>query len=170
MLRHKFNFPKTGNNHNKNRKSKFPKQHLSPYIIFLSLIFMGGISLASKKHRVYSTVPSLSTAAPPSSGEAQIYLGFETSAEPYETMPPREPDPNGTGNGCMGGESWNEFYKFNVCVSPTSPLSDYALERSSQYARHGGSSLRCFLRPTDIADWPLGEATHRAELAPHHSS
>jgi len=109
----------------------------------------------------------------PPSNTANIYMGFESSAEPMQQMADREPDPTGAGNGCGEGESWNSFYKYNVCVATTCPLSDMALERSSQYARKGSTSLRCYLKPTPLNNWPNGsggEATHRAELAPHHNS
>ena len=170
------------NNSNKNNQSNKKVAHW-PYLNIhckigtklCSLIIMIGISFGFTRMHPHSHFHSQSIEMKKHkkalfNAEAQIYLGFESSAEPYETMPPREPDPNGTGNGCMGGEAWNEYYKFNVCVSPTSPLSDYALERSSQYARYGGTSLRCYLKPTDLNSWPQGEATHRAELAPHHNS
>ena len=95
-------------------------------------------------------------------------MNFESPAEPYESMPYRDPDPNDPGNGCLPGETWNEYYKFNVCIAPTVPVDHYAIERSSTHARSGNSSLRCFLKATPLNFWPIGEATHRAELALHH--
>lgn len=115
-------------------------------------------------------VLSFSSTALANGGIAQIYMDFENRMEPYEVMPYRSPDPSGKGNGCMGGEAWNEYYKFNVCISPTCDLSDYSIERSSKYARSGNQSLRFFLKPTLPNHWPDGEANHRAELAPHHNS
>ncbi len=106
----------------------------------------------------------------PNPNLADINMSFESSDEPHETMPYREPDPNGSGNGCMSGKTWNPYYKYNVCVSPTCPITDFAIERSNSYARVGSYSARFYLKPTPLSDWPSGEATHRAELSPHHNS
>ena len=104
------------------------------------------------------------------SGVPDIQMGFEGSTEPYETMDDRDPDPNDSGNGCMYGKTWNPYYKFNVCIAPTVPTDHYAIEPSNAVARSGLNSLRFYLQPTPESLWPLGEATHRAELAPHHNS
>ena len=99
-----------------------------------------------------------------------IYLGFEREIEPFQEVSERKIDPSDQSNGCVDGALWNEYYTMNVCVAPTCPLSDFALERSQKYTRSGQSSLRVFLRPTPLHKWPLGEATHRAELSPYSKS
>ncbi len=101
---------------------------------------------------------------------ANIDMDFESSSEPNEVEPYRAPDPNDNGNGCMDGASWNEYYKFNVCIAPASEFSDFAIERSNTYSRTGNYSTRFYLKPSNPNVWPIGEPNHRAELAPHHNS
>ncbi len=103
----------------------------------------------------------------------QIAMDFEDQTEPYEDPVERPIDPTGSGNGCMDASSWNLYYVRDVCVSPTRPIDDFEIERSSQFARNGNNSLRVRLLPTPLSDWPEGpggEATHRAELGPAYNS
>ena len=97
-------------------------------------------------------------------GGPHLSMGFEDPNEPFELIPNREVNASDTANGCLPSYLWNDQYVYNVCVSPTRELSDFSIGRSFQHARMGLSSLRFFLRPTPVADWPLGEATHRAVL------
>jgi hypothetical protein len=95
-----------------------------------------------------------------------VYLNFETVQEPLGKIPTRTIDPNGSGNGCLNEWSWNSYYNHNVCIASTCDLSHFSIERSSKYSRKDGNSLRVYLQPTPLDKWPLGEATHRAELRP----
>lgn len=101
---------------------------------------------------------------------ANMYLDFERSVEPFQHMPSRPVDPNAKNNGCLNPVAWNQFYDFNVCIASTCEVSDYAIERSDKYARDGDASIRFFLKPTPLAKWPLGEASHRAELGPRYNA
>ena len=101
---------------------------------------------------------------------APVYLDFERSVEPFQSMPSRSVDPNAENNGCLNPVAWNQYYDFNVCIASTCELSDYAIERSDAYARMGNSSVRFFLKPTPLDKWPLGEASHRAELGPRYNA
>ena len=102
--------------------------------------------------------------------EVDMYMGFEDALEPFQILPARPVDPSDQGNGCMPGIPWNSYYVYNVCLAPTTETSDFAIERQSNFARFGEHSARFFLRPTSIDMWPLGEATHRAELRPNSSA
>jgi hypothetical protein len=102
--------------------------------------------------------------------DPDIYLDFEQAAEPFEHMPERSVDPDAHSNGCLSGVTWNHYYRFDVCIATTCEVTDYAIERSNQVARSGNFSLRFYLKPTQTDKWPLGEATHRAELGPHPGS
>lgn len=99
-----------------------------------------------------------------------IYMDFERHYEPFETLAERPVDAEAENNGCMSGTDWNEYYEFNVCVAATRKLSDHVMERSAEVQRAGSHSLRVVLTPTPINTWPLGQATHRAELAPRSKS
>ncbi|NND06797.1 MAG: hypothetical protein HKN87_10500 [Saprospiraceae bacterium] len=99
--------------------------------------------------------------------EVDMHMGFEDPSEPFQVLPDRPIDASDSGNGCLPGVPWNNFYVYNVCISPTSEISDFAIERNSKYTRVGAYSARFFLRPTSIDQWPLGEASHRAELRPN---
>lgn len=99
-----------------------------------------------------------------------IWMGFESNEEPYETVPYRAPDPNDSGNGCLDATTWNTWYVRDVCVAPTCELDHFAIERSTLVSRSGQHSLRFYLQPTPPALWPQGEATHRAELSPKYNS
>ncbi len=101
--------------------------------------------------------------------QPDIYMDFEDSVEPFEEIPARDPDPDGTGNGCFSND-WNAFYKTDICVAESRPLSDIAVERSDRYARAGSYSERFYIQPSPLDDWPPGEATHRVELAPQSNS
>lgn len=99
-----------------------------------------------------------------------LFMDFERSTEPFQIMPERPADSLARSNGCLPGIAWNQYYKFNVCIATTCEISDFAIERSDKYARDGISSLRFFLKPTPFDKWPLGEASHRAELSPSSTS
>lgn len=106
------------------------------------------------------------TASPP-----DIYMGFEDSSEPLEPPFYRPANPNGTGNGCLETTTWNSYYVRDVCISPTVDVNHYAIERSTQQKRSGSYSLRFYLKPTPLNQWPsAGEASHRAELGPKYNS
>jgi hypothetical protein len=105
-----------------------------------------------------------------SSPAPDIWMGFESNEEPYETVPYRAPDPNDSGNGCLDATTWNTWYVRDVCVAPTCELDHFAIERSTLVSRSGQHSLRFYLQPTPPALWPQGEATHRAELSPKYNS
>ncbi len=107
-----------------------------------------------------------STPAPP----PDIYMGFESNLEPHDEVDPRAPDPNGSGNGCLPPYAWNQYYVRDVCVSPTVELNHFAIHRSTSQYRSGNHSLRFYLKPTPLNQWPSGEATHRAELGPLYNS
>ncbi|MCB0687113.1 MAG: polysaccharide lyase [Saprospiraceae bacterium] len=85
-------------------------------------------------------------------------------------MPSRPVNSEAINNGCLNPVAWNQYYNFNVCIASTCEVSDYAIERSDRYARQGNSSIRFFLKPTPLDKWPLGEATHRAELGPRYEA
>lgn len=102
--------------------------------------------------------------------EPDVYLDFEQPTEPLELMPVRPVDPDAHSNGCLNGVNWNRYYRFDVCIATTCEVTDYAIERSNRFARVGNSSLRFYLKPTPMDKWPLGEATHRAELGPNPGS
>jgi len=100
-----------------------------------------------------------------------IYVDFESDQEPFDQIESRAANAMDEGNGCMDGSLWNEHYKLNVCISPNvDSRSAFAIERSDLHARSGESSLRFMLRPSDPDNWPIGEATHRAELSPISSN
>jgi hypothetical protein len=97
-------------------------------------------------------------------------MDFESPVEPFRQMPNRPVNVADTGNGCLEGVSWNEYYVFNVCLATTCDVEDYAIERTTKQARAGDHSVRFMLKPTPLDKWPLGEATHRAELSPTSTS
>lgn len=97
---------------------------------------------------------------------ANVTMDFERSVEPFQHMPDRPVDALAENNGCLNPVAWNQYYNFNVCIASTCDISDYAIERSDRFARKGNSSVRFFLKPTPLDKWPLGEASHRAELGP----
>ncbi len=99
---------------------------------------------------------------------AHVSMGFESSREPFDQIPNRPVDEGDTSNGCYYDIPWNDLYVFNVCVATTREISDFTIERSNQYARTGLASCKFMLKPTPLADWPIGEATHRAELGPKY--
>lgn len=100
-----------------------------------------------------------------------ISMGFEMPFEPHAEATYRDPDPNGSGNGCMSSARWNLYYTRDICISPTCPVSDYAMEKSTAHARKGSHSLRFMLQPTPPSKWPNnGEASHRVELSPTYNS
>ncbi|NND34449.1 MAG: hypothetical protein HKN76_17825 [Saprospiraceae bacterium] len=96
-----------------------------------------------------------------------VYLNFERSFEPFQEMADRPVSSDVNSNGCLDDVAWNEYYVYDVCVATTCPLTDYAIERSTDYARSDAYSLRFSLKPTPLDKWPMGEATHRAELRPN---
>lgn len=112
-------------------------------------------------------VEMVGNSAPP----PDIYMGFENPSEPLEPPFYRPANPNGTGNGCLETTTWNVYYVRDVCISPTVDVNHYAIERSTQQKRSGSHSLRFYLKPTPLNQWPSGgEATHRAELGPKYNS
>jgi hypothetical protein len=99
-----------------------------------------------------------------------VYMGFEKSFEPFQQMRSRAVDLSANNNGCLDDVAWNEYYVYDVCVATTCDLSDFAIERTTEQARTDKHSLRFLLKPTPLDKWPIGEATHRAELRPNSLS
>lgn len=107
----------------------------------------------------------------PSAPAPDIFMSFESSSEPVEPPFYRPANPNGTGNGCLETTTWNPYYVRDVCISPTVDVSHYAIARSAAQKRSGSYSLRFYLKPTPLNQWPsAGEASHRAELGPKYNS
>jgi hypothetical protein len=102
---------------------------------------------------------------------ATIDMDFENSAEPFEVYePPRLPNSSNSGNGCLEGREFNQYYAYDVCIAPSVPQSHFALERSTDFSRSGDHSLRFYLQASPLNPWPIGEASHRVELSPNYNS
>ena len=102
---------------------------------------------------------------------ADINMDFESNQEPWEVYePPRAPDPYDSGNGCLEGREWNAYYAYDVCIAPSVPQDHFAIEQSTDFSRLGSQSLRFYLQPSPLNAWPIGEASHRAELSPNANS
>jgi hypothetical protein len=102
--------------------------------------------------------------------EPDIITDFEVNIEPFEKPADRLANPDDDGNGCLPGSPWNLYWIYNVCISPTVEMTDFSIERTNKFVRNGEHALRFYLKPTPLDQWPLGEATHRAELAPREKS
>ncbi|MBK8505593.1 MAG: heparin lyase I family protein [Saprospiraceae bacterium] len=102
--------------------------------------------------------------------EPDIVTDFEVNIEPFEKPADRPIDPEDDGNGCLSGTPWNLYWIYNVCISPTVEMNDFSIERTTRFVRSGEHAMRFYLKPTPLDQWPLGEATHRAELAPREKS
>ncbi len=132
------------------------------YFVFLHILCVNLTTCRSDHpiEAVREATGELQTQAP------QIYLNFERELEPLERVADRPIDVNDHGNGCLDGVLWNEYYHHNICISPSAPMDVFAIERTSKQSRDGAHSLRFYLEPSPLDEWPVGEPTHRAELGP----
>ena len=105
---------------------------------------------------------------PINNDDPDLLMNFEV--EPQNTMPTRITDPNGNRNGCLREVSFNSDYNYQICSAPGCPVEDVIIEQSNEVARTGDNSLRFFMKPSSLNDWPGDDANHRAELGPDYDS
>ncbi|MBI9063617.1 MAG: polysaccharide lyase [Marinilabiliaceae bacterium] len=107
-------------------------------------------------------------AIPINNDDPDLLMNFE--GEPDHAMPTRITDPNGNSNGCLREVSFNADYNYQICNAPNCPAEDVVIEPSDEVARAGERSLRFFMKPSPLNDWPGSDANHRAELGPDYDS
>ncbi len=97
-----------------------------------------------------------------------LTLDFET--EPLTPAPTRISDPEGNHNNCLSETAYNAFYNYQICNAETCPVEDLIIENSRTHARSGDGSLRFFMKPSPLENWPGKTANHRAELGPERNA
>ncbi len=129
------------------------------------LVALSVLGLSCERNQ--DAIPMVNPVDPVDEIGIDMYMSFEDEKEPFQVLSDRPTDPSDASNGCLPGIPWNAYYLYNVCLAPTAEMSDFAIERSSTYFRKGSHSARFFLKATTLDRWPIGQATHRAELRPN---
>ncbi len=107
-------------------------------------------------------------AIPTNNDDPDLLMSFEEA--PLHAMPTRVTDPSGNRNGCLSEVAFNADYNYQICNAPNCPVEDVVIEPSDEVARLGERSLRFFMKPSPLNDWPGDDANHRAELGPDYNS
>jgi len=105
---------------------------------------------------------------PINTDDPDLVIDFES--EPLNPMPTRESDPNGNKNNCLREVAYSHFYNYQICNAKNCPPEDLIIQNSNKQSRHGNNSLRIFMKPTPLENWPSEAFNHRAELGPDYES
>ena len=105
---------------------------------------------------------------PINTDDPDLVMDFES--EPLNPAPTRISDPNGNKNNCLHEIPFNAYYDYQICNAENCPVEDLIIERSDKHARKGNNSLRFFMKPTPLTNWPGQVTNHRAELGPDYDS